>query len=123
MKLTIQDPPRAFLTGALGDLELRDCGTIELDPCEQLTFNAGGATHDVVRTSWGFYATGSLNDRLPRSGLRPVLTRNDSGKFYLLLVVDGCDDDFREYADREGLRVVSWLDDEAALARIVEETT
>jgi hypothetical protein len=118
MKVEHQDPPREFVVGTTG-IRLRDCGRVSLAPDEQITFvtDAGGEL-DIVRKSWGFYATPSLNGRLPRFGLRPALVRGHENKFFLLLVERGHEDDFEQYVSAQNLRVVQWLDTDAALERL-----
>jgi hypothetical protein len=123
MDVTINRPPRSFRPTAAGDLEIHDCGAIHLAPDEQVTFRTeGGAEYDVVRKSWGFYATPSLNGRLPAHGLRPALIRNAEGRDYVVLVEGGHENDFRDYLAGEGLRVVTWLD-EGRKFRHPESTT
>lgn len=99
--------------------ELRDCGTVALEPGEQVTFVLpSGAEYDVARTRWGFYATPSLNARLAGQGLRGTLVRNAQGKYYVMLVERGSEDAFAEDLRSQGSRLVSWLDDEASLAAL-----
>jgi hypothetical protein len=88
-----------------------------------VTFRTGSATEfDVTRKSWGYYATPSLNGRLREHGLRAALAvgvpRSDGEpeRMYLLLVEAGREDDFRTYIDAEHMRVVGWLDTDAAIA-------
>ena len=62
MKMERREPPRRFDAGGA---ELADCGAIELDVDEQVTFTPpGGAEYDVARRAGGFYATPSTNGRL-----------------------------------------------------------
>jgi hypothetical protein len=111
-----QIPPRKFRVGSHGHVELSDCGRIELRPDEQVTFTTeAGAEYDVARKAWGFYATPSLNGRLPRFGLRPVLVKGLEEKFFVMLVERGHEDTFRAYLAAEGLTLLRWLDDEGFL--------
>jgi hypothetical protein len=113
MKVNLLDPPRAFRAGSL---ELQDCARIELEPHEQVTFvTREGAEYDVARTPWGFYATPSLNGRLPSFGLRATLARNSDGKYFVLLVERGFEADFDAYCETESITVVAWLDENRAL--------
>lgn len=108
------DPPRTFTVGTA--IELKDCGRIELEMEEQVTFTtAAGGEYDVVRKSWGFYATPSLNGRLPRFGLRPALVRSAGGMYYVLLVERGHGPVFDDYLQAQQLELVIWLDDSTAL--------
>jgi hypothetical protein len=104
------DPPRLFRAGTA---ELKDCASVDLEPDEQVTFvTEAGGEYDVARKTWGFYATPSLNGRLPRSGLRPAIVRNADAKYYVLLVEQGHEAEFDAYCRAEAMSVVVWLDDE-----------
>jgi len=119
MKFVPQTPPRTFEVGFGETIVMSDCGRVELEPEEQVTFTTpSGAEYDVARKSWGFYATPSLNARLTDFGLRPVLVRNRIGRYFVLLVERGHEDEFEEYRAGEELQIVTWLDDDGALARI-----
>jgi hypothetical protein len=115
MRIRPIEPPRPFRVGRDRSIELRHAADVELDPDEQVTFvTASGTEFDVVRKAWGYYATPSLNQRLPDHGLRPVLVRGEAtGRLYLLLVERGREPEFQEYADWDRLRVLAWLDDPA----------
>ena len=107
------DPPRRFRVGEGGSIELSHVADVGLAPDEQVTFTAGsGSEHDVVRKSWGYYATGSLNRRLPDHGLRPALCAGPDGRTSLLLVERDERDEFDAYLAREGMSVLAWLDRE-----------
>lgn len=113
------DPPRVFEVGHDEKIQLRDCARIDLEPEEQVTFTTGsGGEFDVTRKAWGFYATPSLNGRLPRFGLRGVLVRNRLDQYFVLLVERSQETLFAQYVSREQLVVVSWLDDPGALAHL-----
>ena len=111
MDVTINEPPRAFRPAATSSVEIRDGGAIHLGQDEQVTFRTeAGGEYDAVRENRGFYATPSLNSRLPSLGLPPALIRNTNGRNYVVLVEDGHEQEFRQYLAREDLRVVAWLD-------------
>lgn len=118
MKLTLIEPPREFTVGSPERrITLRDCGRLELEPDEQVTFVTDqNVEYDVARKSWGFYATPSLNGRLKQFGLRPALAKNASGRYYVLLCELGKESAFGHYMNMENMHVVCWLDDETALA-------
>jgi len=120
MKFTPSDPPRVFDVGhGEKKIRLKDCGRVELDPDEQVTFTTpSGAEYDVARKSWGFYATPSLNGRLQRFGLRGVLVKNQIEQYFLLLVERGQEAAFERYVVDERLTVVSWLDESGVLERL-----
>lgn len=111
MEFTPNNPPRSFVVGRLGNITLNDCAHIRLDPDEQVTFiTPAGAEYDVVRKSWGFYATPSLNRRMAKFGWRSALVQGFDGKVYVILVERGKEHEFRPYAAQEQQTVLSWLD-------------
>lgn len=112
MKFDPKDPPRGFKVGAAGSITMKDCGSLYLKPDEQITLTTeSGAEYDIARKDWGFYATPSLNGRLPQFGLRGVLIQNrQSGRYFVLLVERGREPAFDAYLVEENLRVVHWLD-------------
>jgi SAM-dependent methyltransferase len=115
MRVEPVTPPRVFQTGRDRQIRLTDCARLALDPDEQVTFvTPSGAEYDVARKSWGFYATGSLDARLPRFNLRAALVVNPAGRHYIFLVERGWEADCQSYMDAEGIRVAAWLDGEAA---------
>jgi hypothetical protein len=113
MDFQVRKPPRRFTVGT-GDLkfEISDCGTLRLEPDEQITFvTEDGAEYDLARKEWGFYATPSLNGRLLEFGFRGVLIRNRrTGRYFVLLVQSGREAAFERYCVQESLAIVSWLD-------------
>jgi hypothetical protein len=111
MELSKLEPPREFGVGHDGRTRIHHCGNLRLEPDEQVTLvTASGTEYDVVRKQWGYYATPSLNQRLPAHGLRPVLVHNDAGRLYLLLVERNEEVSFEQYVTAERLSVVTWLD-------------
>ena len=119
MKFTPLDPPRVFPVGLGKKIDISDCGRMKLEADEQITFvTESGAEYDVARKSWGFYATPSINGRLKSFNLRGVFVRAKDGKFYVFIVEKGKEDDFHDYLEVEGHRIVSWLDDDGKLERL-----
>jgi hypothetical protein len=117
MEIQRIEPAREFTAG---EITIRHAADVALDSDEQVTFTtSAGGEYDVARKSWGFYATPSLNARLPDHGLRPVLAVNAAGRLYLLLVEAGCEDDFHAYLASESMSVVAWLDSDEAVERVV----
>src|SRR4051794_19729637 len=112
MKFEPKMPPRKFEVGNSVRFAMSDCGSIALDHDEQVTFTTPtGGEYDVARKDWGFYATPSLNGRLPQFGLRAVLIRNTlTGRYFVLLVEKGQDPAFDAYMRQESLEVIAWLD-------------
>jgi hypothetical protein len=97
-----------------------DCGKILLNKNEQVTLTTdSGGEYDLTRKDWGFYATPSLNGRLPSFGLRGVLIKNrETNRFFVLLVEKGKEPLFDDYCNVENLTVVSWLDCDEALENL-----
>jgi hypothetical protein len=127
VKVTPIQPPRTFAVGTRGGT-LAHVADVELGDDEVVTFRTGSETEfDVTRKSWGYYATPSLNGRLREHGLRAALAvgvpRSDGEpeRMYLLLVEAAREDDFQTYIDAEHMRVVGWLDTDAAIAEAAKK--
>jgi hypothetical protein len=119
MKIDLKNPPRSYEVGRTVKLKMKDCGTVRLEPDEQLTFTTeAGAEYDLARKDWGFYATPSLNGRLQQFGLRAVLVKNMIGRFFVLLVESGKESLFDQYVAVEELRIIAWLDNSENLALV-----
>jgi hypothetical protein len=105
-------PPRCFEVGNSVRFMMSDCGSLALEPNEQVTLTtSAGGEYDVARKDWGFYATPSLNGRLLDFGLRAVLIRNSlTGRYFVLLVERGQEGAFDAYVRQESLEVIAWLD-------------
>jgi len=116
MKFQRNEPPRKYEAGFDIKVAISDCGKIDLEPDEQVTFvTPSGGEYDVTRKSWGFYATPSLNGRLQNYGLKAVLVKNRINRFFVLLVEEGKEGLFLDYAGKEPLEIVCWLDNEERL--------
>lgn len=119
MRVKETNPPRIFNVGREESIEITDRGSIELEANEQVTFvTPSGTEFDVVRKDFGYYATPSLNSRLPAHGLRPALVCNPSGRYYLLLAERGREACFERYLRDEMQTLIVWLDDELSLRAI-----
>lgn len=119
MKLTRIDPPREFQVGVAEIIQIKDCARIELEPNEQITLaTPEGRELDIVRKSWGYYAMPSLNGRLLHFGLRAVLIKSPSGRYFVLLVEQGKEAEAQRYFDLEHQQIVCWLDTDEALATL-----
>jgi hypothetical protein len=125
MKIKLNDPPRVFRVGFGEPIELKDCAHVHLAPDEQITFiTQGGSEYDVVRKSWGYYATPSLNGRLKQFGLRAVLVKSDhTGKYNIFLLEKGKDPEFYRYLELQGHRVIAWMDDTEALKTLEDKVS
>lgn len=122
MNIQRLEPARAFRVGRNGGITIRHAANIALEDDEQVTFvTPSGTEHDVVRKAWGYYATSSLNSRLPEHGLRPAIARGRrTGRIYLFLVETGRERDFDAYATSDGLDVICWLDVAETIVQLVE---
>lgn len=121
MKFIPIDPPRKFeVSGAGIRLHLSDCGRVALAADEQVTFTTeAGGEFDVTRKNWGFYATPSTNGRLKIFGLRAALVRNVAGRLFVVLVEQGKEAEFLAYVEADKQTLLTWLDDDASVERIV----
>tara|TARA_Y100000589_G_C27034633_1_gene580496 strand:- start:18 stop:398 length:381 start_codon:yes stop_codon:yes gene_type:complete len=111
MHFNKQIPPRKFKVGFNQSILIKDCGSIKLDADEQVTFlTSKSAEYDVVRKSWGFYATPSINGRLKNFGLKTALVKNKFDKYYVMIVEMGSEEDFFNYLKEESNEIITWLD-------------
>jgi len=112
MKTDPIHPPRKFLVGQDKQIEISHCANVDLKPDEQVTFvTDSNKEYDVVRKSWGFYATPSVNSRLKNEGFKTALVKNSKGQWYIMLVENEKMDDFQTYLYKEANEVVEWLDE------------
>ena len=120
MRFEEKKPPRRYQVGNVAKFDISDCGTIRLEPDEQVTFaTESGRELDVTRKSWGFYATPSLNGRLEQFGLRGVLIQNTKTlRYFIFLVEKDRMEDYQKYMDKEGLAVIAWLDTSESLDKL-----
>jgi len=110
MKIKEKIPPREFEVGFEHKRIIKDCGLVELNNDEQLTFTTkSGGEYDVTRKDWGFYMGPSLNGRLASFKLNPVLVKNRISRFFMFLVEEGFEKEFQKYMEEEKLSVVCWM--------------
>jgi hypothetical protein len=121
------EPPREFGVGRRGG-RLRHVADAWLEPDEVVTLRTeSGTEFDVTRKDWGWYGSPSLNRRAREHGLRAALTMgvprdgDDAPRLYLMLVEAGREAEFAAYADAEEMKVVCWLDDDAAVTDAVRK--
>ena len=115
MKTNIKEKPREFSVGnsKQNKITIKDCGTICLQPDEQVTFiTEDNKEYDVARKDWGFYATPSINSRLKNFGLKTVLVKNLIGYKYVWLVEEGKEAAFERYLHLEDHQILQWLSDD-----------
>jgi hypothetical protein len=121
MRVDPVEPPRMFEVGKRG-ARLAHVGDAWLEPDEVITFKTPSGTElDLTRKSWGYYGSPSLNGRVREHGLRAALAMgvprddDDAPRMYLMLVEAGGEGDFEDYMRAEGMRVIAWLDSDAAV--------
>ena len=126
MEIEPIEPPREFGVGRHGG-RISHCANIRLQSDEQITLlGPNGSENDVVRKSWGYYATASLNGRLPEHGLQAALCigvpreGQSSRRMYLMLVEERGRKEFASYLELEEMEVLCWLDDDKGVARMIE---
>jgi hypothetical protein len=113
MKIDLKEPPRTFVVGAEGQIQIKDMGDIFLQPNEQVTFvTNSGCRHDFVRKNWGFYATPSINGRLKKEGFKIALVENTQRKIYVMVVEQDKLKLFEQYCRDEQQTVLRWLDED-----------
>lgn len=114
MQIFEKKPPRSFQVGAENKIVIKDCGSVLLDPEEQLTFLTNtGAEYDVAKKSWGFYATPSVNGRLKDQGFKTALVSNRVGQVYVMIVEASEMKKFELYCKEERQKVLEWIDERA----------
>jgi hypothetical protein len=120
MRFEQKNPPRRYQVGNAAKFDISDCGSLYLEPDEQVTFVTNtGRELDVTRKSWGFYATPSINARLEQFGLRTVLIQNTTTlRYFILLVEKDRMEAYQKYMDEEGLAVIAWLDTSEACDKV-----
>lgn len=112
MKFQETKPPRRFRIGKTGEIEISDCGRMNLEPDEMVTFvTAAGREYDVTAKDWGFYATPSVNARLRDQGFKTALVRNRHGRYYIMLVELELMERFLAYVRDHQQELCEWLDE------------
>ena len=112
MKFNEKSPPREFVAGEVMKVVIKDCGEMILSPNDQITFKTEAeGEYDVVRKSWGFYATPSMNGRLSAFGFKSALVKNSQGRYYIMLVEEDKMDDFFHYIEGDKQTVIEWFDE------------
>jgi hypothetical protein len=120
MRFDPKIPSRPFAVGRDNGWTMNDCGTMTLEPNEQITITTpSGAEYDIARKEWGFYATPSLNGRLASFGLRAALVINRmTGRYFVMLVERGHESAFFTYLAHESCEVAAWMDSTESLDRL-----
>jgi len=119
MKFEPKTPPRKFSVGKDGSITLEDCGSLSLKADQQVTLlTESGAQYDVARKDFGFYATPSMNSRLPSHGLRTALVCNSRRQFFIMLVEPEKQNIFDAYLEAEDQQLICWMDQSETLEKI-----
>lgn len=112
MEININKKPRTFKVGIHRKTKIKDCGKINLNPDEMVSFiNNEGHEYDIVSKDWGFYATPSINKRLLDEGYKTALVKNSFNQFYIMLVDKNKMDKFKKYCIDDKQTVIEWLDE------------
>lgn len=114
MKIKYNKPPRQYKVGNTSNITINDMASIVLKQDEQVTFSNGNKQFDVCKKNWGFYATPSTNNRLKSFGYSTCICKNKQGHIYVLILDDDYEVEFQTYIKNEGLKVITWLDDDYA---------
>ena len=110
MEIAAKSPPRKY---TIKGVTISHVANVTLEADEMITFCTNeGAQYDVTAKEWGFYATPSLNSRLPANGFRPTLVKNPEGQRYVLLVEQGRESAFDEYCVQQSIKILAFLDDD-----------
>lgn len=119
MKIKENIPPRTFHVGKEGKVEISDCAHIQLEPDEQITFEtSSGSEYDVVRKSWGYYATPSLNIRLKKFGFKSALVKGSGGNYHIWIIEKNKDAELKQYLSDDPHQIVTWLETDADFDRL-----
>ena len=105
-------PPREYKVGKKKQIKITDCGTVILEPDEQVTFiTKTKSEYDITRKNWGYYATPSINGRLKNFHFKTAMVRDEKGMIYIMLVEKHMEFEFDKYIQDEKLTIVDWLDE------------
>jgi hypothetical protein len=104
--------PRTYSVGLKKNIIIKDMGSMELLPNEQITFlTKSKKRYDFCKKNWGFYATPSVNFRLRKEGFKTALVRNSFNRLYVMVVEKKFMLQFKKYCKKEKQKIVIWLDD------------
>lgn len=111
MKFDARKPPREF--SPYPGLTLKDMGDLYLGVDEQVTIRITPERgNDVLRKSWGFYLSNSLNGTLLAKGIKTALCENrESRRTFLMLVEKDKVAEFEAYLAEYGMHLLRWLDE------------
>lgn len=108
----LRNTPRKFDCGDKNHTEILDYGEIHLGDSELISFvMETGQRFDVVRKSWGFHATPSINQRLKKEGFKTALVKNNLGRHFIMLVAIQRLEEFQNFCKQQETEVMTWLDE------------
>ena len=111
-KIKLLKKPRIFKVGENKKIIIKEVGYVYLKNNEQITLiNENKKNYDIVKKSWGYYATSSVNDRLKKEGFKTAIVKNKSNKYYIMIVDPNHMDSFNSYLIEEKQIVIEWLDE------------
>ncbi len=112
MKINLKKSPRTYKVGLKQNIIIKDFGSINLEPNEQITFKTiDDKEYDFCRKSWGYYATPSINSRLIKFGFKTALVKNSKGQIYIMVVEKDKIEDFFNYLENDSNELIEWLDE------------
>ena len=78
---------RKFEVGLNSKININHIANLKLKNNEQITivYNKN-SNYDVVKKSWGFYATPSINFRLINNSFKTALVKNKFEKYFIMIV-------------------------------------
>lgn len=105
MKIKLNKKIRKFKVGIKKTI-LKDIGQIYLNNNEQLTFLKKKSEYDIVKKSWGYYATPSVNKRLKKFNFRTFLTQNTNKFVFVMLVHKEKINEFKTYLKGDKIKII-----------------
>ncbi len=112
MKLYKNKNPRKFIVGHKHKLTISHVASLKLKSNEQITFiDSNNNEYDIVKKSWGFYATPSVNDRLKRNKYKTAIVKNKKNQIYVMIVKINYLTKFKQYLKKHENKLMYWLDE------------
>jgi len=112
MKINIKKPSRKFRVGSNKKLTISHVASLKLKSNEQITFvDSEKKEYDVVKKSWGYYATPSVNDRLKKNNYKTAIVKNKKKQIYVMIVKKKSLKLFEKYIKTHENKILYWLDD------------
>ena len=110
MKTKFRIIPRKFNASIKNKIILKDFGKIYLNKNEMISFtDKKKRDYDVVKKSWGYYATPSINKRLKNNKFKTFIVKSKITKnYYILLVYNDKKKLFQNYIKSENLKIIPW---------------